>query len=138
MFAVRLVVLLFWVAFSWGMGQTPPDKLNEIGKAISLLFFVAAPMLYLLPTFEAALRRHRNLVPIALINVLLGWTVFGWVAAYVWSLIQAEKNTPARDEAMTAIGKNGVQKKKLCPFCAEEIMAAAVKCKHCNSSLTGN
>lgn len=26
---------------------------------------------------------------------------------------------------------------KKCPFCAEEILAAAVKCKHCQSSLTG-
>ena len=25
-----------------------------------------------------------------------------------------------------------------CPFCAEEILATAIKCKHCGSTLTGN
>jgi ribosomal protein L37AE/L43A len=26
---------------------------------------------------------------------------------------------------------------KCCPFCAEEILSAAIKCKHCGSNLTG-
>lgn len=26
---------------------------------------------------------------------------------------------------------------KVCPFCAEEVLPAAVKCKHCGSSLEG-
>jgi hypothetical protein len=27
---------------------------------------------------------------------------------------------------------------KICPYCAEEILAAAVKCKHCGSALDGS
>src|SRR5262245_10031352 len=30
-----------------------------------------------------------------------------------------------------------VEAMKRCPFCAEEILAAAVKCKHCGSTLPG-
>lgn len=135
MFIVRLLVLLFLVAYSWAMGQTPPSGLNMFGKVISMLFFIAAPLLYVLPTIEAALKRHRSLVPIAIINVLLGWSFIGWVAAYVWSFVQAEDKTVQPAGAQPAVARQAAQPKKICPFCAEEIMAAAIKCKHCGSVL---
>lgn len=135
MFIVRLLVLLFLVAYSWSMGQIPPSGLNTIGKIISMMFFVAAPLLYVLPTIEAALKRHRSLVPIAIINILLGWSFIGWVAAYVWSFVKAEGKTAQLDGAQPAIAQQAAQPKKICPFCAEEIMAAAIKCKHCGSAL---
>jgi Superinfection immunity protein len=31
-------------------------------------------------------RHHRNAAAIFLINLLLGWTVLGWIAALVWSV----------------------------------------------------
>lgn len=54
------------------------------------LFFVIfiLPMLALhfLPTIIAAVRHARNLGWIFVVNLLLGWTVVGWVVALVWSL----------------------------------------------------
>lgn len=135
MFIVRLLVLLFLVAYSWSMGQTPPDGLNLFGKFISMLIFIVAPLLYVLPTIEAALKRHRSLVPIAIINVLLGWSFIGWVAAYVWSFIQGDGKTVQPSGVQPAATQQAAQSKKICPFCAEEIMAAAIKCKHCGSTL---
>jgi hypothetical protein len=41
---------------------------------------------YFVPSFIAGSRRHTELLPIAVLNLLLGWTVLGWVAALVWSL----------------------------------------------------
>ena len=41
---------------------------------------------YFLPSFIAFLRAHKNRFAIFLINLLLGWTVLGWVWALVWSL----------------------------------------------------
>lgn len=51
--------------------------ISEFGMLVALLFF--------LPTVIALLRNHHNWAPIALVNVLLGWTVLGWVVALVWS-----------------------------------------------------
>lgn len=37
--------------------------------------------LYWLPSILAWVRRHPDLVPIVLVNALLGWTVLGWLWA---------------------------------------------------------
>ncbi|MFA5711855.1 superinfection immunity protein [Mycolicibacterium sp.] len=37
--------------------------------------------LYLLPTIVALSRRDRNIGPIVVVNLLLGWTLIGWAVA---------------------------------------------------------
>jgi ABC-type transport system involved in cytochrome c biogenesis permease component len=39
-----------------------------------------------LPTMIAFLRKHHSSAAILALNILLGWTGFGWIAAFVWSL----------------------------------------------------
>src|SRR5260370_6868323 len=46
-----------------------------------LLFLIP----YLLPSFVAAARGHRNGQAILLLNLFLGWTVLGWIVALVWA-----------------------------------------------------
>jgi hypothetical protein len=41
---------------------------------------------YLLPFSIALYRGHPAVVNIFLVNLLLGWTVIGWIVALVWSL----------------------------------------------------
>ena len=48
--------------------------------------------LYFLPTIVAAIRRHHQENAIFLLNLLLGWTLIGWVAAIIW----AATYTPGR------------------------------------------
>jgi len=55
----------------------------EPGLALLLL---AAGLGYCLPAAFAVLRRHHNAGAIAALNLLLGWTLLGWIAALVWSL----------------------------------------------------
>ena len=43
---------------------------------------------YFLPTLIAFLRRHKNKLAIFLLNLLLGWTVLGWVISLVWSVMK--------------------------------------------------
>ena len=49
---------------------------------IPLIYIVA----YLLPTIVAAARSKDNLLAIAALNILLGWTLLGWVVSLVWAL----------------------------------------------------
>lgn len=41
--------------------------------------------LYLLPTIVAFMRRHHQRAAITLLNLFLGWTALGWIAALIWS-----------------------------------------------------
>lgn len=43
-------------------------------------------VLYFVPWMVAASRKHRNTTAIFALNFLLGWTIIGWIAAFVWSL----------------------------------------------------
>lgn len=136
MFLLRLAALLFLVAYSFSMGQTPPSGLNAFGKFISGMFFLLAPVLYFLPSLEAWLNKHSNLAAVGLLNIFLGWTFIGWVAAYIWAFKKPSPVTiegaPSTAPMPSAAPTRAV---KQCPFCAEEVLAAAIKCKHCGSVL---
>ena len=49
---------------------------------IAIVGFVA----YLTPTIIANNRDHPQTAAIFALNILLGWSMLGWVAAFVWSL----------------------------------------------------
>mgnify|MGYP001604634412 CR=1 FL=1 len=44
--------------------------------------------LYFLPFLVADARRKRNTLAIFAVNLLLGWTVIGWVGSLVWALLK--------------------------------------------------
>lgn len=48
--------------------------------------------LYLLPANIAYARKHRNTWAIFALNLFLGWTLIGWVAALVWGLLYQPKS----------------------------------------------
>lgn len=41
---------------------------------------------YFVPALVAYKRGHQNTMAITAVNILLGWTALGWIAALVWSL----------------------------------------------------
>lgn len=136
MFVIRFVVLAFLAFFSYSMGQET-GGLNAFGHFIVFSGIVFIPAFYMLPTFEAWLREHPNLTSIALLNLFLGWTLLGWVAALVWSFKRQESYS-APNPVPTFVPtprKLEVPETKACPYCAEQILVAAVKCKHCGSEI---
>jgi len=85
MFIVRFLVLLFLVCYGFSMGQLSASSLNGFGAFMAHSFFVTAPALYLLPTYEAWRNKQPNLTSISLVNIFLGWTLLGWVVAAAWA-----------------------------------------------------
>jgi Superinfection immunity protein len=45
---------------------------------------------YWLPSIVARIKRHPDLVPIVIVNGLLGWTAVGWV----WAVVKLVSGTP--------------------------------------------
>ena len=142
MFFVRFLILAFFVAYSFSMGQIAPSGLNAFGKFAAFSFFIAAPALYLLPTYEAWKNQHPNLTAIALVNIFLGWSLLGWVVAVVWAYKKPEPTIAIAQPMVSAVTdspKPPLQQQqretKKCPFCAEDVRIQAIKCKHCGSVL---
>lgn len=48
-------------------------------------------ILYFLPSINAKSRHHNNTAAIVMLNVLLGWTVAGWIVAMIWSMTDNRK-----------------------------------------------
>lgn len=43
--------------------------------------------MYFIPFMVAAARDHDSTVAILVANVLLGWTVVGWIGVFFWALL---------------------------------------------------
>jgi hypothetical protein len=59
--------------------------------SMGAMFIVALFGLFLAPTIVAASRSHRNLLAIFVLNLLLGWTGFGWIAALIWACMATQQ-----------------------------------------------
>lgn len=49
------------------------------------LVLAAIVFLYFLPSVIAYLRGHRDVVTIAFLNILVGWTALGWMCLFFWA-----------------------------------------------------
>jgi hypothetical protein len=115
------------------MKATPPLHLAEpstldlirgfIFGSVAISFVIG---LYLAPAIVALARRHHNRGAIFVLNLLLGWTLVGWVVALVWAVSQPHQVTLAGTEGAGRLP---------CPYCAEPIMRAATVCRFCNRAL---
>lgn len=59
------------------------DQTGAAVAAATVVVAVVLAALYFAPTFVAAITHSPNLVVVVLVDVLLGWTVIGWVLAWV-------------------------------------------------------
>lgn len=85
--AVAGIALVVAVALGlmYGLARTSPDAL------LGLLILGTALLFYFLPTFIAIAVGHANLTAVIVLNILLGWTFIGWVAALVWACMDSQR-----------------------------------------------
>lgn len=91
-----------------------PSAADGLGTAI--LVSIAAIAAYFFPTIVAASRHHANASAIVVLNLLLGWTVLGWIGALVWAASGQDRS------AMVT-----------CGACRSRISSLATICPHCRS-----
>jgi hypothetical protein len=74
------------------------DLLSAVGYVLGLFgIIVAALILYMLPTFVALFRNTYNTGTVIVINIFLGWSLLGWVAALALSFSEKRHtHTPAK------------------------------------------
>lgn len=59
------------------------DRAQQVMRVILLVF--GGLLAYFLPAIVAHGRKHNNKGAIAVLNLLAGWTVVGWIASLVWA-----------------------------------------------------
>lgn len=117
---------------------------NTIGAIIALVMIIA---IYLLPVIIASTRSLNNTAAIAVVNIFLGWTFFGWIAALVWALAEHDGDRcrqeredyrrafqegfslAEREAAPMPLGRTP------CPHCAELVKRAAKVCPFCRRDI---
>ena len=107
---VALVISRLFILFAVliGVGMAITESGEHSGGVALLLVALGA---YFIPWFVALGRKHHNTPAIFLLNLLLGWTLIGWVVAMVWAFT---KSPTERREASVSSGAS-----KQCPYCAE-------------------
>ena len=99
------------------------DGDDTVATAASTIFFLSSLAIYFYPTIRAA-AGHQRIGTIFALNLLTGWTLVGWVCAFVW----------ATRISATAAGQEETDRNSIrCPYCASTMSPFAKTCLHCRS-----
>lgn len=85
-----MLAMMWLAAMAWHVRSE--SGFGDAQGAQRLVVGVVVLTLYLAPTGIAVLRQHINVLPIVAINVMLGWTGLGWIAALVWSVMSTDRS----------------------------------------------
>ena len=60
-------------------------------ELLVLLFGVVGLAVYFLPTIVAFKGGKQNRAAILVLNLLMGWTMIGWLGALIWAMVSPEE-----------------------------------------------
>ena len=68
------------------------QAIGQLSEALSI--GIALVVIYFLPSLLAVTTDHRQKAPILAVNILLGWTLLGWIAALEWATRPLTRKQP--------------------------------------------
>jgi hypothetical protein len=92
-------------------------------EGLGLLIILGVFVFYMLPTVICNVRKTEHQDAIALINLLLGWTVLGWIAALIWAIVEKPRTWLVKENRQT------------CQACKSLIHEQATICPHCRTAV---
>ncbi len=75
-----------------GMAAEPDTRAVIFGTILFGIVGLGSLGVYFIPTIISMMSKKRNTPAIAVLNIFLGWTLIGWVAALVWAVAQERKD----------------------------------------------
>lgn len=66
---------------------------SDDAQAAAWFLFVFGAIAYFIPTIVAIGRKHASAGGIIVLNVLLGWSVIGWIVALAWAFSSPKTTT---------------------------------------------
>lgn len=67
--------------------------LGGVAAILVVVLIIFGLAFYFAPLIIAVVRKKSNVVAIGALNVLLGWSLIGWVVALVWALSNDQVQT---------------------------------------------
>jgi uncharacterized membrane protein YqaE (UPF0057 family) len=82
----------------------------EAARDLVLLAIMLA--IYFIPAIVGSERGHHNSTAIFVLNLFLGWTLLGWVAALVWACTAVDVSKGGRPKWSPASGESWTTKRR--------------------------
>lgn len=117
-----ILLLAAAVALARSIGESSHGLVATVAD---IAFYAGAATLYLAPWLVAIDRRHPGRKTVAVLNLLLGWTLLGWIATLVFAF--RPQPWSFTDPAGPAIPPP----RKRCPGCRRLLSIDADECLYC-------
>ncbi|MCY3914168.1 MAG: superinfection immunity protein [Chloroflexi bacterium] len=75
------------------MFDSTGSTFTATGILLAAIVIICGSFLYFSPSIVAHLKEHKRTASIFLVNLILGWTVIGWVVVWIWMLRTMPKTT---------------------------------------------
>ena len=72
-----------------GTNETIVSMKSRVTSLIFIIIITA--LIYFIPTVVCLIRKHTYKFYIISLNIILGWTLIGWIASLIWSFIDNKK-----------------------------------------------